>query len=156
MTWRLPKYSLTMEEIHRRIPHRPPFLFIDKIIEINDDSAKASLFVKPDFPFFKGHYPGNPIMPGVLLCESVFQTGAIFLADYLSNQSLTDENVTPVLSRIRDARFKRMVLPGDDIEISVFLKEQMGQFYNLTGEIKNKGKTALTISFALALVKDSA
>jgi 3-hydroxyacyl-[acyl-carrier-protein] dehydratase len=156
MTWRLPKYSLTMEEIHRRIPHRPPFLFIDKIIEINDDSAKASLFVKPDFPFFKGHYPENPIMPGVLLCESVFQTGAIFLADYLSNQSLTDENVTPVLSRIRDARFKRMVLPGDDIEISVFLKEQMGQFYNLTGEIKNKGKTALTISFALALVKDSA
>jgi|TARA_X000001036_G_C20335618_1_gene666332 3-hydroxyacyl-[acyl-carrier-protein] dehydratase len=145
-----------MEEIHRRIPHRPPFLFIDKIIEINEDSAKASLFVKPDFPFFKGHYPENPIMPGVLLCESVFQTGAIFLADYLSNQSLTDENVTPVLSRIRDARFKRMVLPGDDIEISVFLKEQMGQFYNLTGEIKNKGKTALTISFALALVKDSA
>jgi len=156
MTWRLPKYSLTMEEIHRRIPHRPPFLFIDKIIEINEDSAKASLFIKPDFPFFKGHYPENPIMPGVLLCESVFQTGAIFLADYLSNQSLTDENVTPVLSRIRDARFKRMVLPGDDIEISVFLKEQMGQFYNLTGEIKNKGKTALTISFALALVKDSA
>jgi 3-hydroxyacyl-[acyl-carrier-protein] dehydratase len=145
-----------MEEIHRRIPHRPPFLFIDKIIEINEDSAKASLFVKPDFPFFKGHYPENPIMPGVLLCESVFQTGAVFLADYLSNQSLTDENVTPVLSRIRDARFKRMVLPGDNVEISVFLKEQMGQFYNLTGEIKNKGKTALTISFALALVKDSA
>jgi 3-hydroxyacyl-[acyl-carrier-protein] dehydratase len=95
-------------------------------------------------------------MPGVLLCESVFQTGAVFLADYLSNQSLTDENVTPVLSRIRDARFKRMVLPGDNVEISVFLKEQMGQFYNLTGEIKNKAKTALTISFALALVKDSA
>jgi 3-hydroxyacyl-[acyl-carrier-protein] dehydratase len=93
-------------------------------------------------------------MPGVLLCESVFQTGAIFLADYLKNQSLKDEDVTPVLSRIRDARFKRMVLPGDEIEISVLLKDQIGQFYNLTGEIKNKGKTALTISFALALVKN--
>ena len=125
-----------------------------EIIEINEDSAKASLFVKPDFPFFKGHYPENPIMPGVLLCESVFQTGAIFLADYLKNQSLKDEDVTPVLSRIRDARFKRMVLPGDEIEISVSLKDQIGQFYNLTGEIKNKGKTALTISFALALVKN--
>ena len=155
MIWRLPKYSLQMEDIHRRIPHRPPFLFIDNILEINEDGAKASLFVKPDFPFFEGHYPENPIMPGVLLCESVFQTGAIFLADYLSNQSLTDENVTPVLSRIRDARFKRMVIPGDNIEISVLMKEQMGQFYNLTGEIKNYGKTALTISFALALVKDS-
>jgi 3-hydroxyacyl-[acyl-carrier-protein] dehydratase len=93
-------------------------------------------------------------MPGVLLCESVFQTGAIFLADYLKNESLKDEDVTPVLSRIRDARFKRMVLPGDEIEISVSLKDQIGQFYNLTGEIKNKGKTALTISFALALVKN--
>jgi 3-hydroxyacyl-[acyl-carrier-protein] dehydratase len=94
-------------------------------------------------------------MPGVLLCESVFQTGAIFLADYLKNQTLTDDKVTPVLSRIRDARFKRMVLPGDQIEISVTIKDQMGQFYNLSGEIKNNNKTALTISFALALVKDS-
>ena len=145
-----------MEEIHRRIPHRPPFLFIDKILEITESGAKASLSVRPDFPFFEGHYPGNPIMPGVLLCESVFQTGAVFLADYLDNQSLKDDQVTPVLSRIRDARFKRMVLPGDQVEISVLLKEHMGQFYNLTGEIKNKGKTALTISFALALVKNEA
>ena len=93
-------------------------------------------------------------MPGVLLCESVFQTGAIFLSDYLKNQSLTDDKVTPVLSRIRDARFKRMVLPNDEVEINVALKDQLGQFYNLNGEIKNKGKTALTISFALALVKE--
>jgi len=143
-----------MEEIHRRIPHRPPFLFIDKILGITETGATASFSVRADLPFFEGHYPGNPIMPGVLLCESVFQTGAIFLADYLKNQSLKDEDVTPVLSRIRDARFKRMVLPGDEIEISVSLKDQIGQFYNLTGEIKNKGKTALTISFALALVKN--
>ena len=144
-----------MEDIHRRIPHRPPFLFIDNILEITDTGAKASLTVREDFSFFEGHYPGNPIMPGVLLCESVFQTGAIFLADFLKNQTLTDDKVTPVLSRIRDARFKRMVLPGDQIEISVSIKDQIGQFYNLTGEIKNKNKTALTISFALALVKDS-
>ena len=144
-----------MEDIHRRIPHRPPFLFIDNILEITDTGAKASLTVREDFSFFEGHYPGNPIMPGVLLCESVFQTGAIFLADYLKNQTLTDDKVTPVLSRIRDARFKRMVLPGDQIEISVTIKDQMGQFYNLSGEIKNNKKTALTISFALALVKDS-
>ncbi len=143
-----------MEDIHRRIPHRPPFLFIDKILEITDSGAKANLSVRPDFSFFEGHYPGNPIMPGVLLCESVFQTGAIFLSDHIENESLKDVNVTPVLSRIREARFKRMVLPGDKVEISVIMKEQLGQFYNLSGEIKNKGKTALTISFALALVKD--
>ena len=144
-----------MEDIHRRIPHRPPFLFIDEILEITDEGASAKLSVKPDFPFFEGHYPGNPIMPGVLLCEAVFQTGAIFLSDFIKNQSLNDDKVTPVLSRIRDARFKRMVLPNDQVEIKVHMKDQLGQFYNLSGEIKNKGKTALTISFALALVKDS-
>jgi 3-hydroxyacyl-[acyl-carrier-protein] dehydratase len=143
-----------MEEIHRRIPHRPPFLFVDKIIEITSTGAKASLTIKPDFSFFEGHYPGNPIMPGVLLCESVFQTGAIFLADYLSDESLTDENITPVLSRIRDARFKRMVKPGDTLEISVTLGEKMGQFFNMSGEIRKVGKVALTISYALAMVRE--
>ena len=59
----------------------------------------------------------------------------------------------PVLSRIRDARFKRLVLPGDKVEISVSLTERMGKFFNLTGEIRNKDKVSLTISFALALVK---
>ena len=142
-----------MEEIHRRIPHRPPFLFIDEIVELTKESCRASLAVKPDFPFFQGHYPGNPIMPGVLLCESVFQTGAVFLADRLED-SLVEDSVTPVLSRIRDARFKRMVLPGDLIEISVKLVDAMGKFFNLTGEIRNKGKVSLTVGFALALVKD--
>ena len=143
-----------MEEIHRRIPHRPPFLFIDEILNVSDSGAEASLTVKPEFPFFEGHYPGNPIMPGVLLCESVFQTGAVFLADLLDEESLTDESVTPVLSRIRDARFKRMVLPGDKVDISVSLTDRMGKFFNLTGQIKNEGKVCLTISFALALIKD--
>ena len=129
-------------------------LFIDKILEITDSGAKTSLSVRPDFSFFEGHYPGNPIMPGVLLCESVFQTGAIFLSDHIKNESLKDENVTPVLSRILDTRFKRMVLSGVKIENSVTMKEQMGEFYNLSGEIKNSRQTAPTISFGLALVKD--
>ena len=145
-----------MEEIYRRIPHRPPFLFVDKIIEISESGAKSSLKIRPDFSFFEGHYPGNPIMPGVLLCEAVFQTGAIFLADHLKSESLIDESVTPVLSRIRDARFKRMVKPGDDIEISVTLGDKMGQFFTMSGEVRKEGKVALTISYALAMVREEA
>ena len=141
-----------MEEIHRRIPHRKPFLFIDEIVEISENGAVARLTVSPELPFFEGHYPGNPIMPGVLLCESVFQTGAIYLAEKLGSDSLNVDKVTPVLSRIRDARFKRMVLPGDTIEVTVKEKDQIGKFYNLTGEIRKEGKTALTVSFALAMV----
>ena len=93
-------------------------------------------------------------MPGVLLCEAVFQTGAVFLADYLKGESLNDESITPVLSRIRDARFKRMVKPGDTVQISVSLGDKMGQFFSMTGEVRNNDKVALTLSYALAMVKE--
>ena len=141
-----------MEEIHRRIPHRPPFLFVDEIVEITALGAIARLNVRPDSPFFEGHYPGNPIMPGVLLCEAVFQTGAIYLAEKLGAEALDASKVDPVLSRIRDARFKRMILPGDVVEIQVTEKEQMGKFYNMAGEIRKDGKTAVTVTFALAMI----
>jgi 3-hydroxyacyl-[acyl-carrier-protein] dehydratase len=143
-----------MDEIKKLIPHRPPFLFVDKILEVSEDGAKTSLSVKSDMPFFEGHYPGNPIMPGVLLSESVFQTGAIYLSkQVIGSDELTNDGVTPVLSRIRDARFKRMVKPGDELVISVFMVDKVGQFFNLRGEISNGEKTVMTVSFALALVK---
>jgi len=143
-----------MDEIKKLIPHRPPFLFVDKILEVSEEGAKTSLSVKNDMPFFEGHYPGNPIMPGVLLSESVFQTGAIYLSkQVIGSDELTSDDVTPVLSRIRDARFKRMVKPGDELVISVFMVDKVGQFFNLRGEISNGEKTVMTVSFALALVK---
>jgi len=143
-----------MDEIQRLIPHRPPFLFIDQVIEVNENGAKTGLNISHEMPFFQGHYPGNPIMPGVLLCESVFQTGAVFLSKQeIGEENLNDESVTPVLSRIRDARFKRMVKPGDNLVISVSLVDQIGQFYNLRGEVRNGDKVVMTVSFALALVK---
>lgn len=143
-----------MEEIHSKIPHRQPFLFVDEIVEISESGAKTVLHVLPEMPFFKGHYPGKPIMPGVLLSEAVFQTGAVFLSSHLNGENiLTNPSNTPVLSRIRDARFKRMVKPGDRLEISVFLLERTGKFFNLRGEVRVEGKVAMTVSFALALVE---
>lgn len=143
-----------MEEIHRRIPHRPPFLFVDRILEINSDNATCELKVREDFDVFRGHYPNNPIFPGVLSCEAVFQTGAIFLSEKLGEDALSSNSVTPVLSRIRDARFKRMIKPGDLVEIKVFLVEQIGKFYNLRGEVRAGEKIMTTVSFALALVQE--
>ena len=142
-----------MEEILRRIPHRAPFLFIDRIIEINSDNATCELNVREDLDIFKGHYPNNPILPGVLSCEAIFQAGAIFLSEKIGEEAMNASSVTPVLSRIRDARFKRMIKPGDTVEIKVFLLDQAGKFYNLRGEIRLKGKVVTTVSFALALVE---
>ncbi|NNK94889.1 MAG: beta-hydroxyacyl-ACP dehydratase, partial [Desulfobacterales bacterium] len=62
------------------IPHRPPFLWVDKIIETTKDSIVAEKRVPENLEIFKGHYPGHPLLPGVLLCEAIFQTGALLIA----------------------------------------------------------------------------
>lgn len=149
-------HSLTMDEIYRTIPHRPPFLFIDEIVEIREDGATCKRAIRMDEPQFEGHYPGNPIMPGVLLCEACFQTGAIYLANQIEKEGRSLKDVTPVLSRISDARFKQMVKPGDEVLIEVTMKETLSKFFFLKGRVLKDGKPALTIEFALAMLEPEA
>jgi 3-hydroxyacyl-[acyl-carrier-protein] dehydratase len=139
-----------IDEVYRAIPHRPPFLFIDEIVEAGGGAAAARRVVRASEPFFEGHYPGNPIMPGVLLCEAVFQTGAVLLSRSLQDRP----GLTPVLTRIKDARFKNIVRPGDELEIRVNLTETVGQFHFLRGSIQAAGKKILTIDFGLAMVEE--
>ena len=142
-----------MEEILRTIPHRPPFLFIDEIVDIRTDGATCKRTIRMEEPQFEGHYPNNPIMPGVLLCEACFQTGAIFLAKQIEKEGRSLNDVTPVLSRISDARFKQMIKPGDEILIEVTMKETISKFHFLSGKVFKGGKLALTIQFALAMLE---
>jgi 3-hydroxyacyl-[acyl-carrier-protein] dehydratase len=142
-----------MDEILRSIPHRPPFLFIDEIVEIREDGATCKRTIRMEEPQFEGHYPGNPIMPGVLLCEACFQTGAIYLAKQIEKEAKSLKDVTPVLSRITDARFKQMVKPGDEITIEVTMKETISRFFFMSAKVLKDGKPAMTIGFALAMVE---
>ena len=142
-----------MDEILRSIPHRPPFLFIDEIVEIREDGVTCKRKIRLEEPQFEGHYPGNPIMPGVLLCEACFQTGAIFLAKQIEKEGKSLHDVTPVLSRITDARFKQMVKPGDEITIEVTMKETISRFFFMSAKVLKDGKPAMTIGFALAMVE---
>ena len=142
-----------MEEILRTIPHRPPFLFIDEIVDIRIDGATCKRTIRMEEPQFEGHYPNNPIMPGVLLCEACFQTGAIFLAKQIEKEGRSLNDVTPVLSRISDARFKQIIKPGDEILIEVTMKETISKFHFLRGKVFKGGKLALTIQFALAMLE---
>lgn len=143
-----------MDEILKKIPHRPPFLFIDEIIEIKENGAICKRLVREDEPQFEGHYPGNPIMPGVLLCEACFQTAAIYIANKLEGQSINLDKVTPVLSKIVEAKFKQMVKPGDEIFIEVEFQQKLSKFYFLKGKVLKEEKIVLTIEFALAIVED--
>ena len=145
---------MATDEILQAIPHRPPFLFVDEVVEQDENSLTAKRHVSESEAFFEGHYPGNPIMPGVLISEAVFQAGAIFLTRLLAEEIEADPDMVPVLTKITDARFKSIVRPGDDLFITVTLKEKMGRFIFMNGAVKNgQGKRVMTVTFSVALAK---
>jgi len=138
-----------MEQILEAIPHRPPFLFVDKIVELTETTIKATKEISPEEPFFEGHYPGKPIMPGVLICEAIFQTGAILLSRTIGD--IVDG--TPVLTRVSNARFKNMVKPEDVLEMEAELVEKVSNAFFLKGKASVAGKTVVTVEFAVSLAK---
>ena len=139
-----------MQEFLQHIPHRPPFLFVDRVVEATQDSIKTQKEVKADEPYFTGHYPGRPIMPGVLILESVFQTGAILMGKRLEGA----ENRLPVVTRVNHVKFKHAVLPGDTMEIEVKLTQWVEPACFLSGRVTVNGKTAATVDFAVMLVEE--
>ena len=140
-------------DIASLIPHRPPFLLIDRILELDADAVVAETTLRPDVGLwpsvYAGHYPGNPVTPGVLLCEMVFQAAAVYMAKRLEGAGASG---TPVVTRIQNAKFKTMALPGDVLEIRAQFVEQMASAFFMKGGIKSGGKTVLQIEFAVALV----
>jgi 3-hydroxyacyl-[acyl-carrier-protein] dehydratase len=143
---------MSKDLVLQSIPHRPPFLFVDEVLELTDEKIVTKRVIRAEEPQFEGHYPGNPIMPGVLLCESVFQTAAIYLVKKLEGEGTDASQKTPILARITDAKFKNMVVPGDEVTIEATYKETMGKFHFMTGKVIKDGRPALTIGYALALI----
>lgn len=140
-----------LSEVTSLIPHRPPFLLVDKILSSTEDCIETEKTFAEDLDFYTGHYPGNPITPGVILCEAVFQSGALLMGKLVQNKQKTAEGV-PVLTRIQSAKFKRTVFPGDTVQISVRIIEELSNVSFLKGTLKVSGKTALQVEFACSLV----
>lgn len=134
------------------IPHRPPFLWVDSIIEFNASSLITEKHISKDLELFQGHYPDHPILPGVILCEAVFQTGAMLIS-LLLKDSLDKVTGVPVLTRIENVKFKRPVGPGDTIRMQVTLKEKLGGAWFLKGTIRVKDKIAIKVDFACTLAE---
>ena len=131
------------------IPHRPPFLFVNEIIEIGPKRIVTQSHADPEADFFRGHYPGEPVMPGVLLCECCFQAGALLIAHRVGEAR--SSQVIPVLTRIADARFKHIVRPGDTLIAEVAMNDELDGAYFLTGRLSANERHALRVTFACML-----
>ena len=138
---------LNKEEIEKIIPQRDPFLMIDEVEEfIPGESAIAYKYVREDEYYFKGHFPGNPIMPGVLITESLAQTGAVAI---LSMEENKGKNA--LFGGIDKMKFKKMVVPGDVLKLEVKIIKKKGPvgigeaIATVNGKIAAKGE----LTFAL-------
>ncbi len=134
------------------IPHRPPFLFVDEIVSETADSLVAKRTFRANEFFYEGHYPAQPITPGVLLCEAVFQTGALLMAKRAkaAGAAAGENGGVPLLARVSDVKFRNPVFPGDTVELTVRIKETMGGFTMMSGAITSAGKRVLSVDFAVA------
>jgi len=125
------KLPLNIEEIQRLLPHRYPFLLVDRVIELDPGKSVAAIKnVSINEPFFQGHFPGHPVMPGVLIVEAMAQTAG--LLTQLTAQ-LDGQGGSPLfyLVKVDNARFSAVVAPGDQLRLEVSLKRlirSMGLF----------------------------
>ena len=100
-------------DIKKLLPHREPFLFVDEVLEVNEESIVAKWFVSPEAEFFKGHFPNFPIMPGVLVLEAMAQSCGV-LGSHIMSQTANESSVY-LLCGIEKVRCRKKVLPGDTL-----------------------------------------
>ena len=106
--------ELTADEVLAAVPHGEPFRFIDEILELGDDHIVASTTFRPDADFYRGHFPGNPITPGVILIEAMAQAGVVALGIYLLAKEASPEQTQDLVTVFTDANveFSGIVPPG--------------------------------------------
>jgi 3-hydroxyacyl-[acyl-carrier-protein] dehydratase len=139
--------TLTIQQIQEILPHRYPFLLIDRVLDYEPGQwARARKCVTADEPFFTGHFPNQPIMPGVLILEALAQTGAIAVLSEPENKGKI-----ALFGGVKNARFKTPVIPGDALELECHITKRKGPvgFGEATASVDGKIACKAELSFVV-------
>ncbi|HSD87416.1 MAG TPA: 3-hydroxyacyl-ACP dehydratase FabZ [Kofleriaceae bacterium] len=143
--------AMRIEQVLGLLPHRYPFLLIDRVLELTDERVLALKNVTINEPFFQGHFPGVPVMPGVLQIEAMAQAGGILASRAVS----FDPNTHVMLFMAIDAvKFRKAVTPGDQLHIEV-VPLRKGKIFKMKGEIKVDGQVVSSAEFLAGLAEKS-
>ena len=141
-------------EIAALLPHRYPFLLVDRVVEVEVGKRIVAIKnVTVNEPFFAGHFPGYPIMPGGLLCEAVVQAGGI-LARLTSAEVDDQAQMLAMLTSLDRVRFRQKVTPGDQLRLEVEAVRRRGAFWKMRGVARVDGKTAAELEFTVVFEVD--
>jgi 3-hydroxyacyl-[acyl-carrier-protein] dehydratase len=139
---------MNIEKIMKILPHRYPFLLVDGVLELNEEKIKAFKNVSINEPFFQGHFPNYPIMPGVLIVEGMAQTAGLLL------MKDTNENVIPLFTGIDKARFKKEVRPGDKLIYDLEILQRKANMFKLKGIATVEGQVCAQAEIMVGIKKN--
>jgi 3-hydroxyacyl-[acyl-carrier-protein] dehydratase len=143
--------TIGIEEIMEMIPHRYPFLLIDKVTDIvPDETAVGIKNVTMNEPFFQGHFPGHPIMPGVLIVEALAQTSAILVLETTGRKA----GGVVYFMTVDNARFRKPIGPGDQVSLHVEKIRSRGSVWKFKGEARVDGKLMAEATYSAMIVDD--
>jgi 3-hydroxyacyl-[acyl-carrier-protein] dehydratase len=144
--------TIDIERIMAMIPHRYPFLMVDRLIEVvPGESAVGVKNVTANEPHFQGHFPGRPVMPGVLIIEAMAQTAAVIVVASLGQEA---EGKLVYFMTIENARFRKPVVPGDRLTLACRKERQRGNVWKFSGEAR-VGDTVVAEAIYTAMIMDS-
>lgn len=145
--------QLDIKRIMQMIPHRYPMLLVDKVVNIvGGESCTGIKNVTINEPFFEGHFPGSPVMPGVLVVEAMAQTSAVLVMHTLGQMA---EGKLVYFMSIEDARFRRPIVPGDRVEIKVARQQNRRNVWKFRGEAWVEGVLCAEASYTAMIVLDN-
>lgn len=143
--------QLNIEEIKKLIPHRYPFLLVDRVLEVEEGRILSLKNVTVNEEFFNGHFPGKSLMPGVLQVEAMAQSGCIMLM----NGHIDDvENTLIVFTGINKAKFRKSVVPGDQLKMEVKLVNQRRNFVTMEGVATVDDEVVCELEASAAMVSN--